>query len=139
MAADTNSSKGSRGAGYLYVLVHPSDPELYKIGVTILHPEKRLAQHNRDHKKYVGQIVKETGQKWEIRHILPYLIRIWQKEFFGQQRLWRTLPYLGGIEVQKMEWQWVEMGLNAAKKAGCGRHRGHPRHCPTTFMRIRHG
>ena len=33
-------------SGYLYVLVHPSDPDLYKIGVTILRPEKRLAQHN---------------------------------------------------------------------------------------------
>lgn len=41
-------------AGYLYVLVHPSDPDLYKIGVTILHPEKRLAQHNSQFHQYGG-------------------------------------------------------------------------------------
>lgn len=29
-------------SGHLYVLVHPSDPDLYKVGVTILEPEKRL-------------------------------------------------------------------------------------------------
>jgi T5orf172 domain len=39
-------------SGYLYVLVHPSDPDLYKIGVTILHPEKRLAQHNYNFEEY---------------------------------------------------------------------------------------
>jgi hypothetical protein len=48
--------------GYLYVLVHPSDPDLYKIGVTILHPEERLAQHNLQYDEYAGRIVKETGQ-----------------------------------------------------------------------------
>jgi predicted GIY-YIG superfamily endonuclease len=50
-------------AGYLYVLVHPSDPDLYKIGVTIFQPEVRLAQHNSQHEKHAGRIVKETGQK----------------------------------------------------------------------------
>ncbi len=54
-------------SGYLYVLVHPSDPDLYKIGVTILHPEKRLAQHNRHYEEYAGRIVKETSQKWELK------------------------------------------------------------------------
>ena len=38
--------KADYRAGYLYVLAHPSDPDLYKIGVTVLRPEKRLAQHN---------------------------------------------------------------------------------------------
>ena len=52
-------------SGYLYVLVHPSDPNLYKIGVTIRKPEERLAQHNSQFDKYAGQVVKETGQKWE--------------------------------------------------------------------------
>ncbi|MBN2433827.1 MAG: GIY-YIG nuclease family protein [Spirochaetes bacterium] len=33
-------------AGYLYVLSHPSDPELYKVGQTTRHPEERLAEHN---------------------------------------------------------------------------------------------
>ncbi len=34
--------------GYLYVLVHPSDSDLYKIGVTTQPLKRRLAQHNRD-------------------------------------------------------------------------------------------
>lgn len=29
-------------SGYLYVLVHPSDPDLYKVGVTVL-PDGALA------------------------------------------------------------------------------------------------
>lgn len=53
-------------SGYLYVLVHPSDPDLYKIGVTVLHPEERLAQHNRDFEEYAGQIVKKTASVYSI-------------------------------------------------------------------------
>jgi len=43
--------EGSMNSGYLYVLVHPSDPGLYKIGVTTHHPEKRLAEHNSNYKE----------------------------------------------------------------------------------------
>ena len=32
-------------SGFIYVLVHPSDPDLYKIGITTRKPEQRLAQH----------------------------------------------------------------------------------------------
>jgi len=35
--------KADYRAGYLYVLVHPSDPRLSKVGVTVLDPKKRLA------------------------------------------------------------------------------------------------
>ena len=105
-------------SGYLYVLVHPSDPDLYKIGVTILHPEKRLAQHNRQHEKYAGNIAKEAGQKWELKTYIPvpdpYLA---EKVFWGATPL-ADIPFLGGVEVQKMEWEWVQKGLEAAKNAG---------------------
>ena len=64
-------------SGYLYVLVHPSDPDVYKIGVTILRPEESVAQHNSNHEEYAGKIVKETGQKWELKTYItvpdPYL------------------------------------------------------------------
>ena len=43
--------------GYIYVLTHPSDPNLYKVGVTILEPKKRLAQHNSDFSKAAGRDV----------------------------------------------------------------------------------
>jgi hypothetical protein len=105
-------------SGYLYVLVHPSDPDLYKIGVTILQPEKRLAQHNRDHKKYAGQIVKETGQKWQLKTYIVVPDVYWaERAFWGATPL-ADIPFLGGIEVLKMEATWVQAGLDAAKEAG---------------------
>ncbi len=105
-------------SGYLYVLVHPSDPDLYKIGVTILHPEKRLAQHNRQYEEYAGQIVKETGQKWELRIYIAVPDPYWAERAFWGATHFPEIPYRGGIEVEKMEWQLVQKGLDAAKKAG---------------------
>jgi len=103
--------------GYLYVLVHPSEPDLYKVGVTILEPVKRLAQHNSQHDKYAGRIVKATGQKWEIKtHIVvagPYCA---ERAFWAATPL-ADIPFRGGVEVARMEWRWVEQGLEAAKKA----------------------
>jgi hypothetical protein len=57
-------------SGYLYVLAHPSDPYVYKIGVTIKKPEQRLAEHNTVYTELTGQIVKETGQKWELKQYI---------------------------------------------------------------------
>ena len=71
-------------AGYLYVLVHPSNPNLYKVGVTVLTPEKRLTQHNRSFETYAGQIVQETGEEWALKLFIevpdPYHS---EKAFFG--------------------------------------------------------
>lgn len=104
--------------GFLYVLVHPSDPDLYKIGVTVLKPEKRLAQHNRQHEKAAGQIVKVTGQEWQLKMFIavpdPYHAEgaFWGATWIGD------IPYRGGVEVVKLDWQTVQEGLEAAKKAG---------------------
>jgi hypothetical protein len=98
--------------GYLYVLTHPSDPNLYKIGVTTLHPEERLAQHNRHHEEYAGQIAKKTGQKWELKIYIEVSDPFWGSTPFTD------IPFQGGIEVKKMEWQWVQKGLDAAANAG---------------------
>jgi hypothetical protein len=104
-------------SGYLYVLVHPSDPDLYKVGVTILPPEKRLAQHNRHYEEYAGQIVKETGQNWELKTYIAVPDPYWAEAvFWGATGL---ADMSGGvtIEVRKMEWKWVQAGLEAVKKA----------------------
>lgn len=109
---------GAMKSGYLYVLVHPSDPDLYKIGVTTLHPEKRLAQHNLNRNEYAGQIVKETGQKWELKTHFAVPDPYWaERAFWGATGL---ADLMGGVtvEVRKMEWAWVHAGLEAAKKAG---------------------
>ncbi len=104
--------------GYLYVLVHPSDPNLVKIGVTVLKPEKRLAQHNRNYEEHAGKVVKETGQKWKLKTYIevpdPYLA---EAAFWGATPL-ADIPFLGGVEVVNLEWEYVEVGLDAAKKAG---------------------
>ena len=105
-------------SGYLYVLVHPSAPELYKIGVTILHPEKRLAQHNRHYDKYAGKIVKETGQKWELKTYIAVPDPYWAEAVFWRATWVADIPFRGGIEVEKMDWESVQTGLDAAKKAG---------------------
>lgn len=104
--------------GYLYVLMHPSDPDLYKIGVTILEPETRLAQHNRDVEKYAGKIVKETGQKWVIKTYIEVADPYWaEKAFWGATPL-SAVPFRGGVEVERMDWTYVQQGLDAAKRAG---------------------
>jgi T5orf172 domain len=105
-------------AGYLYVLVHPSDPDLYKIGVTILHPKARLAQHNRQYQEHAGRIVKETGQKWELKTFITVPDPYWSELAFWAATGLAELPYQAGIEVQKMSWESVQVGLDAASKAG---------------------
>ena len=104
--------------GYLYVLVHPSDPKLYKIGQTIRDPKKVLAQHNSNNNEYTGKIVQETGQEWEIKTYIPVPDPNWAKVVFWDATGLSVIPGRRGIEVEKMEWEQVEAGLEAAKKAG---------------------
>ena len=104
--------------GYIYVLTHPSDPNLYKIGKTILDPLKRVAQHNSNYKKYAGQIVQETGQKWEMKTFIEVPDPYWAESAFWGATPLADIPFLSGIEVQKMEWEWVATGLEYAKRAG---------------------
>lgn len=104
--------------GYLHVLTHPSAPELYKVGVTILDPVKRLAQHNTQFDKAAGKIVQETGQKWAIAVVIevpdPYHA---EKAFWGATH-WPNIPGTRGIEVLPMKWELVQKALDAAAKAG---------------------
>lgn len=113
--------------GYIYVLIHPSDPNLYKIGVTVLAPTKRLTQHNSDFSRAAGRIVKETGQKWELKeyHSVP-------DPYHAESAFWNTTPYplfmgYDGVEIERMSWEEVYRGLEAAKKAG---HRPPPKAFP---------
>lgn len=104
--------------GYLYVLGHPSDPDLYKIGVTVLSPEKRLAQHNRILTAIAGKVVASTGQEWKLKIYIAV-----DDVYFAERAFWSAthfpeLPGRGGREVERMEWQLVQKGLDAAAKAG---------------------
>ena len=80
--------------GYIYVPTHPSNPDLYKIGVTILEPTKRLAQHNQDFTKAAGRVVEETGQKWELKEFHPVPDPYWAEKAFWGVVPQCALPYL---------------------------------------------
>ena len=104
--------------GYIYVLEHPSDPDLYKIGITTRDPEKRLAEHNSDFTKAAGRIVKETGQKWVLKeyHAVP-------DPYLAEAAFWAATPFSlfplrSAIEVEKVPWEMVQAGLKAARKVG---------------------
>jgi hypothetical protein len=105
-------------SGYIYVLVHPSDPDLYKIGITTRKPEHRLAEHNSRYEEYTGQIARETGQNWELKehHAVPD--PCWAERVFWGTTPFAVVPYRYGVEVERMEWEQVQKGLDAAKKAG---------------------
>lgn len=105
-------------SGYLYVLVHPSDPNLYKVGQTTRHPQQRLVEHNSDFAKLAGRIVKETGQKWEIKTFIAVPDTNWAEAVFWSVTGLADIPYRGGVEVERMDWKTVEAGLKAAEKAG---------------------
>ena len=105
-------------SGYLYVLTHPSDPSLYKIGVTIRPPEIRLAEHNNDFEKPAGKVVQVTGQKWNLKTYIPVPDPYWAEKAFWGATHFPLIPFRQGIEVEKMEWELVQKGLDAAMRAG---------------------
>lgn len=105
-------------AGYLYVLTHPSDPNLYKVGKTTRKPEDRLAEHNTRYEEYTGKVVKETGQKWELKTCIPVPDTYWAEAVFWAATGLADIPYRRGIEVETMDWKCVQAGLDAVKKAG---------------------
>lgn len=104
-------------SGYLYVLVHPSDPDLYKIGQTTRHPRLRLTEHNSDYSKHAGRIVKETGQKWELKTYLAVSDTIWAEAVFWGATGLTEIPFRQGVEVARMEWKTVQAGLKAVEKS----------------------
>lgn len=108
-------------SGYLYVLVHPSNPNLVKIGRTTRKPEERLAQHNSDNEELTGQIVKETGQEWKLKEYIAVPDSSYaEKVFWDATGLESTLHRPRGIEVTSLigGWRWIQMALDKAKKAG---------------------
>jgi hypothetical protein len=114
-------------AGYLYVLTHPCHPDLYKIGQTIRHPTARLAEHNSSFTAYTGRIVKESGRNWEMKTFIAVPDTNEAEAAFWAASPYADMPYLSGIEAQTMTWAQVEVGLNAAKKAGmCPRRAAKP-------------
>lgn len=104
--------------GYIYVLVHPSNPKLHKIGITTRNPEKRLKEHNSDFTQYTGRIVKESGQLWVLKEYHEVADTQWAEVCFWASTGLSVIPYRGRIEVEELDWHTVEKGIAAAKSAG---------------------
>ena len=103
--------------GYLYILVHPSEADLYKIGVTTRDPLKRLAEHNTNYKKIAGRIVQETGQKWEMKEFHAVVdVYVAEKVFWGNSPL-ADMPFTNGEEVWNLRWEEVQKALDAVIKS----------------------
>lgn len=112
------NNKRKTETGCLYVLTHPSDPNLYKVGKTIRSPEARLAEHNSRVHEYAGQIVKETGLKWELKTHISVPDTYWAEAVFWAATGLADIPFRGGIEVVRLDTVCLETGLAAVKKAG---------------------
>jgi hypothetical protein len=105
-------------SGYIYVLIHPSDPELFKVGVTVRSPRERLAQHNAKRDRVAGRVVTETGQPWELKEFHPVPDPYFAESVFWNNTTAGYIPFRGGVEVERMPWAEVERALEAAKSAG---------------------
>lgn len=108
----------SQKPGYIYVLTHPSKPGMYKIGVTIQKVEKRLAQHNTNYTEAAGLIVKETGQKWELKEYYSVSDIYYSESAFWSATGIADIPYRNGVEIFPMDDNALKAGLSAAINAG---------------------
>jgi hypothetical protein len=109
-----NSKLAKLKSGYLYVLIHPSAPELFKVGITVRTPEERLAQHNSDYSQLAGRIVQETGQLWELKEFHRVPDPYFAESVFWSNTRFADIPYRRGIEIERMT--WVEANEDGADR-----------------------
>lgn len=122
--------------GFIYILTHPSDPNLIKVGMTTRNPQIRLKEHNTQLDKATGKIVEDTGQEWVLKEFFTvkdvynaesafYDRSPLNSPAFGIGRGGRTeiirLIASGGIT-----WDWVQEGLRLAKSIGVRRDLSQP-------------
>ena len=105
-------------SGYIYVLTHPSDPDLYKVGMTTQTPQERLAQHNNNFNRPAGRIVKETGQKWEIKEYHEVVDPLYAEAVFWNHFRIPEIPFQSSVEIALMPWEQVQAGIKLALEAG---------------------
>ena len=110
-------------AGFIYVLIHPSDPYLIKVGMTTRNPEVRLKEHNTQFDKVVGMVVEETGQEWVIKEYFAVEDTYNAESAFFHRSPLTEIPYILNDELIKLDdkfitWDWVNQGLEVAKSVG---------------------
>ena len=118
-------------AGFIYVLTHPSDPYLIKVGMTTRAPEVRLKEHNAEFDKAAGKVVEATGQKWIIKEYFSVEDTYNAESIFFHRPPLTELPYaltneLLVLDAKHMNWDWVNDGLKTAKSIGIRRNTSQP-------------
>ena len=76
-------------------MTHPSTPNIYKVGQATRNPVERLAEHNCNYEEYAGQIVKETGQKWELNECHAVPDHSWAETVFWSATVLAEIPFRG--------------------------------------------
>lgn len=113
-------------AGFIYVLTHPSDPNLIKVGMTTRSPQVRLKEHNTQYDKAAGKIVEATGQEWVLKEFFAVEDTYNAESAFFHRSPLTEIPYALSDELLKLHdrfitWDWVNEGLEVAKSAGIRR------------------
>lgn len=113
-------------AGFIYVLIHPSDPNLIKVGMTTRSPQVRLKEHNTQFDKVAGKVVEATGQEWIIKEFFAVEDTYNAESAFFHRSPLTEIPYILSDELLKLDdryitWGWVNEGLEVAKSVGIRR------------------
>lgn len=118
-------------AGYIYILIHPSDKYLIKVGMTTRTPYARLKEHNTQFDKAAGKVVEATGQEWLLKEYFEVVDTYNAESAFFQRSPLTEIPYALGNELLRlddkhMNWDWVNEGLEAARSIGIRRDPSQP-------------
>ena len=118
-------------AGFIYILTHPSDINLIKVGMTTRSPHVRLKEHNTQFDKVAGKVVEATGQEWIIKECFEVEYTYNAESAFFQRSPLTELPgvlsnELLNLDDKSITWEWVYEGLEAAKSAGIRRDASQP-------------
>ena len=110
-------------SGFIYVLTHPSDPYLIKVGMTTRSPNVRLREHNTQFDKVAGKVVEATGQAWILKDFYAVEDTYNAESAFFHRSPLTELPYhlsneLVILDDEGMNWDWVNEGLEIAKAVG---------------------
>ncbi len=113
-------------SGFIYVLIHPSDPNLIKVGMTTRSPQVRLKEHNTQFDKVAGKVVEATGQEWIIKEFFAVEDTYNAESAFFHRSPLTEIPYILSDELLKLDdryitWDWVNEGLEVAKSVGIRR------------------
>jgi hypothetical protein len=95
--------------GYLYVLMHSDLPEYFKVGHTTKHPQVRLKEHNGDVKKFLDQIVQQTGTLWQLIYYVPVTdARRAESYFHDLFPRFGNLELMCGMAIEGVIEQWLK-------------------------------